>query len=279
MRVRIIYLIFLSFFCVSILNTNASESEITTIYDKDSFVLATGSNLSVKFPDSTSSSAQYKENNIIIKHAGGFQGDVSDYTDIIPGNEFAVSGPENIDIAFPDKIKAFGIFIHDKNSNDGNCIANDSQFNITLKNDNSIIGIIENIDPPVDQLFFVGLVSNEFFNKVEIREKGSPVTTDSSTYCENDFFGPIYSTISVNELQDIDQDGVIDLIDKCLDTREGACTDKNGCECDYQYTEEDMLKMVNKLLDWDKNKDGKIGLQESVQILKDATGVKASNVD
>ena len=38
------------------------------------------------------------------------------------------------------------------------------------------------------------------------------------------------------------------------------------------YTEDDMLNMVNKLLEWDKNKDNKIGLVEVIQALRDLTG-------
>ncbi|ETR68491.1 MAG: hypothetical protein OMM_10474 [Candidatus Magnetoglobus multicellularis str. Araruama] len=273
MNRKITLLAYFCLFWILLLNANANETELTIFYDNNEFIYATGSNVTVKFPNDSNSS-QYKENNVIIKQIDSEAVVVDDFSDIITGKELTVSGRESIDIIFPESIKSFGIYIHDANVTAGGCSAHDSKFSITLKEDNTDIGTIESFDPPVDQLFFIGLVSTDLFNKVEIREIGA---TTSSTYCENDFFGPIYSTTLINELIDNDQDGVIDLMDNCLGTREGACTDKHGCECDYQYTEDDMLRMVNKLLDWDKNKDSKIGLHEAVQILKDSTGVNPSN--
>ena len=39
------------------------------------------------------------------------------------------------------------------------------------------------------------------------------------------------------------------------------------------YTEEDMLNMVNKLLQWDVNKDKQLGLVETIKILRDTSGI------
>lgn len=56
----------------------------------------------------------------------------------------------------------------------------------------------------------------------------------------------------------------------------------NPTECGITgglYTEEDMQNMVNKLLQWDANKDKQIGLVEAVKILRDTAGVIKSPQD
>jgi len=65
-------------------------------------------------------------------------------------------------------------------------------------------------------------------------------------------------------------------IQNAIETGRNECiNDPNSCGLSRGlYTEEDMLNMVNKLLEWDVNKDKKIGLLEVVQTLRDLTGVK-----
>ena len=75
---------------------------------------------------------------------------------------------------------------------------------------------------------------------------------------------------------DSDYDGVIDILDKCPNTPTDSYTDKNGCPSSLEavYTEEDMRNVINKLLEWDINKDKKIGLIEVIEILKDSVAGK-----
>ena len=56
---------------------------------------------------------------------------------------------------------------------------------------------------------------------------------------------------------------------KCIVDPSSCGISSNGI-----YTELDMQNMVNKLLEWDTNKDMKIGLHEAVKSLRDLTGVK-----
>ena len=58
------------------------------------------------------------------------------------------------------------------------------------------------------------------------------------------------------------------------DGQQSCINDPSSCGIEGLYTEEDMLNMVNKLLEWDINKDKKIDLVEVLQILRDLTGVK-----
>jgi len=75
---------------------------------------------------------------------------------------------------------------------------------------------------------------------------------------------------------DADNDGVIDILDKCPNTPTDSYTDKNGCPSSLEavYTEENMRNAINKLLEWDINKDKKIGLIEVIEILKDSVAGK-----
>jgi len=75
---------------------------------------------------------------------------------------------------------------------------------------------------------------------------------------------------------DTDADGVPDNWDDCPNTPQESWVNSNGCRGDLRYSEEDMLGMVNKLLQWDTNKDKQIGLIEVLQILKDTAAVRTN---
>ena len=74
------------------------------------------------------------------------------------------------------------------------------------------------------------------------------------------------------QIIDTDMDGVPDQWDECPSTQNLAFTDKHGCEVTGIYTEEQMNQMVNKILGWDVNNDGTIGLVEAIQIIREASG-------
>ena len=53
------------------------------------------------------------ENGVSLQHAVGFNNIVVDQTPIFSGNEFGVSGAENVDIGFNQPVQAFGIWMQD----------------------------------------------------------------------------------------------------------------------------------------------------------------------
>jgi hypothetical protein len=87
----------------------------------------------------------------------------------------------------------------------------------------------------------------------------------------------LYNTPQQYCTTDLDNDGVPDIRDKCVNTPQGSWVNNNGCRGDVRYTEEDMVNMVNNLLQWDTNKDKHIGLIEVLQILRDTAGVIKSS--
>jgi hypothetical protein len=109
---------------------------------------------------------------------------VKEYTPILPGYEFAVSGVENIDITLDTPATAFGFWMQDAFAiGEINAPGTDSQFDFIFKSGNTIVAQFSE-DPPIDEAFFFGVVLAQPFDKLEIRET---VGTH-----ENDFFGHIY---------------------------------------------------------------------------------------
>jgi len=84
---------------------------------------------------------------------------------------------------------------------------------------------------------------------------------------------PFILAIRANEFSecnnfDLDKDGVIDIWDNCPNTPQNSYVDKTGCHISGTYTEDDMKKMINSILNWgDTDQDGKIGLSEAVTAL------------
>jgi len=113
-----------------------------------------------------------------------------DWTSIIPGNDIAISGTENLDIAFAAPVFSMGFQFYEptcNNKNDGNnCglgalgqveigtdVPNgaeiDSTFTVTLKNGVNTVASFQ-FNAPDDVFAFVGVHSDMAFDKVEIRE-------------------------------------------------------------------------------------------------------------
>ncbi len=74
---------------------------------------------------------------------------------------------------------------------------------------------------------------------------------------------------------DTDNDGVPDDWDNCPATPAGSFVDSTGCPGGGTgiYTQEDMDLMVNQMLEWDTNDDGKIGLIEAIRALQTSAGI------
>ena len=73
---------------------------------------------------------------------------------------------------------------------------------------------------------------------------------------------------------DSDNDGVIDLLDKCPDTPSGSYTDKNGCPASGLYTQEQVNSIISAILLWgDIDGDKKISLPEAVHALQVTSGI------
>jgi len=155
-----------------------------------------------------------------------------DWTSIIPGNDIAISGSENLDVAFAAPVFSMGFQFHEptcSNTNTGNnCglgalgqveigtdVPNgaevDSTFTVTLKNGVNTVASFQ-FNAPDDVLSFVGVQSDMAFDKVEIRETVGGI--------DDEHFGEFFTgTLSI-ELSD-EQQRAVDKATKALDD---ACT-------------------------------------------------------
>jgi len=74
--------------------------------------------------------------------------------------------------------------------------------------------------------------------------------------------------------KDSDNDGVVDLLDKCPDTSSGSYTDSDGCPASGLYSEEQMNDLVKAILTWgDTDGDKKITLIEAIHALRITSGI------
>lgn len=168
-----------------------SLAATTTYTDLPSFQGASGATLVVDYP-STASGPSYTENGVTITNTNGNGVIIEDRTANHAGNELVVSGPENLDIALPGDRFAFGFWLEDGDLAPGSCLQHDSVFDITLL-DGGVAMHTASHDFVFGDVMFFGLVSDDPFDAVAIREAGSPTTGDDFTYCENDPLGDLYA--------------------------------------------------------------------------------------
>lgn len=116
----------------------------------------------------------------------------SGWSTLIPGgNAIAISGNENLDVSLDlGPSTAFGFWMHEPASSTGmldgcNTVCVNSGFNISFWLGGTAVDDLT-FSLPDDQLFFAGLIFDEWFDEVRIREiVGSN---------DNEFFGEMYAT-------------------------------------------------------------------------------------
>jgi len=122
-----------------------------------------------------------------------------DWTPIIPGNEIAINGIENLDIDLASSVLAFGFdFLETSVGRDapastivGTCfvpVCTDSTFSVTLFDGLSSVGAFS-FNAPDDVLSFVGVSSDLTFNRVEIR--------DLTATIDDEFFGEFFTSTTL----------------------------------------------------------------------------------
>ncbi len=163
--------------------TATGVGERTFFFDEASFLAASGAELTVTYPNARGvTDDPYIENGVTFIA----RNEIDDLTPILPGNEFGISGHENVDITFATDVTAFGLWMQDGLAvGEIRGTGEDSRFEFTFVANGTVLESIV-VDPPVDEAFFFGVVSLVPFDRVEIREI-DPINN------ENDFFGRIYT--------------------------------------------------------------------------------------
>jgi hypothetical protein len=113
-----------------------------------------------------------------------------DWSTKIAGNDIAISGPENLDVAIlTGPSDAFGFYFHEPISNSGvasdscNAACVDSTFKIELFSGATLIDTV-NFMPANDQLVFFGLLSDTLFDAVKF--------TETTGGIDNEFYGEMF---------------------------------------------------------------------------------------
>jgi hypothetical protein len=105
------------------------------------------------------------------------------WTNLLPGNDLAVNGVENLNIDLPSFTNVFGFDFAEPTYNVGDRFI-DSTFEMTLFNTGAAIGTFQ-FAPPNNVASFVGVTSDRTFNRVEIREIVGGA--------EDEFYGRFYT--------------------------------------------------------------------------------------
>ena len=111
------------------------------------------------------------------------------WSTLIPGNEIAISGPENLDVSVnTDPATAFGFYFHEPGTStaiqDGcNTTCVDSTFTISFYLNNVLVDFTS-FSPANDALIFWGIILDMPFDEVRFVET---IGTD-----DNEFFGEMY---------------------------------------------------------------------------------------
>jgi len=168
----------------------SANATIITFSDKAQFLASTGStsatgplpNLSSVGNSQTIGSVTFSvlsDSQLYIGRGGG------DWTSLHPGNDIAISGPEDLNVDLASPVLALGFdFVEPKNTP---CYANicyDSTFTVTLKNGTNTVDSFM-FNAPDDVLAFVGVWTDTPFNRVEIR--------DTTATSDNEYFGQFYT--------------------------------------------------------------------------------------
>lgn len=199
-------------FGIILASTLPSSFALTqTFFDEPSFLSQSGATEVVTFPTMRGLvGIPYVENGITVEQASSFNNRIDDFTALLPNNEFVVSGPDHIDITFPNDILAFGLRMQDAfditwvgpspgiGGVSSVCPKSDSSFTMTFKKGGTEIDSIL-FDPPIDEFFFVGVITSEPFDIIEIREVGAEIGVLEASHCEDDFWGDMFASTDIPE--------------------------------------------------------------------------------
>lgn len=171
----------------------AAEAAIVTFNDKTNFLNQTGATSATGALPNLGAVASATVGDVTFTRGPaatalfiGRPGD--DWTSLNPGNDIALSSPEdlNVDIAAPVFSTGFDFVEPDENSTGIGCNATcfDSTFEVTLKLGAAMVDIFS-FNAPDNVLSFIGVWSDNAFDRLEIR--------DITGTIDNEYYGEFYT--------------------------------------------------------------------------------------
>lgn len=136
----------------------------------------------------------------------------ADWTTLLVGNDIAVNHSENLDVSFSSPVYSAGFRfaepgpqqIVEPSSPYAQVLPTypyvDSTFMVTLKSDLKTVGVFS-FNAPDDRASFVGVWSNQAFNRMEIRETEGGI--------EDDYFGQFYSGTNILPVPEPDSSAML----------------------------------------------------------------------
>jgi hypothetical protein len=172
-------------------STAAVRSNAVSIVfsDKATFLALTGSTAATTIPTTApNTSTGFTSGSLTFSLGPGASNfPITDWTTRLPGNELAISGPENFNVDISGLVFSFGFdFVEPENDPNVNATFAESTFQVTLKNGLTTVDSFV-FSRPNDSAQFVGVATDflSAFNRVEIREIVGGA--------ENEFFGQFYT--------------------------------------------------------------------------------------
>ena len=175
-----------------------AQAAVFTFDDETAFVSATGATAQPAIPDDGRVGTSVSLGDLTISTLPGASGLIfgasgfswSDWSTVIPGNAFVISGLESFATEFATPVASFGFQVHeptapgDPPDKTNTTAAVDSEFTVSLFSAGSLVGSA-GFAPANDTLAFFGVWSSTPFDRVEVDET---VGTD-----DNEYFGTFYT--------------------------------------------------------------------------------------
>ncbi len=169
---------------------STAEAAIQFFDAKTAFITATGAAATAPFPDLGPSTAQGATTFGDLTYSSPTSANLffANFSARIAGNEIAISGVSNLDVALANPVFALGFdFVEPEFDPNLAAAFVDSTFDVGLFNGATPVGSFS-FNAPEDALYFAGVWSDTAFNRIEIRE--------TAGQAENEFFGQFYTGIA-----------------------------------------------------------------------------------
>lgn len=167
----------------------ANAATINVYQDKATFLANSNATGTSPFPNlGNGRFTSLTHDNLTFTPTTGNSFSLENYTSRLPGIDLGLNGVEDLNVDIPSLVNFFGFdFVEPQFDPFVNAPFVDSTFQVTLLNGGTIVGAFD-FTRPNDVAAFVGVSSDQLFNRVEIREI---VGTN-----DNEFYGRFYTGVA-----------------------------------------------------------------------------------
>ena len=177
MRSQRMYLLSMTFLCLLGFSGLAQANSLV-FSDRTAFLSASGAaDITPTLTTFTGMGASLNIDGLTFSNPFGKTVFAGVWTPLLPGNDIAINDNEDIDVTLPGDVFALGFDIHEPTGSA-------STFTATLFNGATSVDSFT-FDPPDDVAAFVGIWSDQTFNRLEVRE--------ATAINQDEYFGHFYA--------------------------------------------------------------------------------------